>query len=134
MPLAMTPKLKIAVLGSLAVVTFDAAASLASRVLNFPYTSASIGSYIIYAAVGFLAWRIGGFRLAALTGAVLGLVDASAGWAVSEVLKANAPPTQELTPMLWVIIAITVMITATICSLSGAVVARLLRRPAAPAS
>jgi hypothetical protein len=130
----MHDRLKLAVYGSLAVLAFDAIASAASRAVPFPYARASAGSYIIYAVLGFLAWRLGRFSFAAQLGAILGLVDASAGWAISTALHAVTPPMPAITPILWAVVAITVMITGVICSLIGAAVAKLTTRAQAPTS
>lgn len=130
----MSNKFRLVAYGAGTVVAFDAIASLGSRVLQFQYTSASSGSYIIYATMGFFAWRAGGFGFTAQMGAILGLVDATAGWAVSTLLKATTPPMPDFTLLLWVIVAITVMVTGTICALIGGFAAKLTRRTPAPAS
>jgi hypothetical protein len=119
--------------GGIGVVVFDAVASVASRAFDFPYTRASIGSFVIYAVVGFVAGRRFGLAMAAAAGVFLGLVDASLGWAVSRALHANAPATPDVTPLLWVIVAITVSVTAAICAVIGGVVARATRKREAPA-
>lgn len=79
--------LKVAALGAVAVVAFDIAMSLASRQFGIPYTRGLLGSTAIYLFVGWFAARgaaAGGqVPAAALAGALVGLADASIGWAVS---------------------------------------------------
>ncbi len=74
---------KIVLSGCLGIVAFDALASIASRLLNFPYPYATVGSFVIYAVVGFTAARISSVKAAALAGAMVGLTEATVGWGVS---------------------------------------------------
>lgn len=72
--------------GALAVVVFDAIAAFASRKMEVPYGWATVGSWILYAGFGYLAARahpIAAVEAALLTGVVLGITDATAGWATS---------------------------------------------------
>jgi hypothetical protein len=81
---ALTEQLRrIVVFGLIAVVAFDALAAVASRRLSFWYPYATIGSWLIYATVGLLAGRAASVRAAAATGAALGFVEATLGWAIS---------------------------------------------------
>lgn len=75
----MTPKVRLILFGSVAIIVFDAAASLASKQLGFPYAHAAAGSVVLYAIGGFLAGRQAGLVFAAQLGAMLGLVDATLG-------------------------------------------------------
>ena len=82
----MVPWMRIALFGAVAVVCFDVIAAGVSRVTGIPYGWATFGSWLLYAAIGFLAARAtpdAPLRGAALAGLVLGLADASAGWAAS---------------------------------------------------
>jgi len=82
----MVPWVRIAVFGAVAVVCFDVIAAGASRVTGIPYGWATLGSWLLYAWIGFLAARAAPgapLRAAALSGLILGLTDASAGWAAS---------------------------------------------------
>jgi hypothetical protein len=86
------PVLRIAAAGALAVVAFDAAASLASRAAAVSYAWATVGSWLLYAGFGLLAARAAPaapVRTAALVGAALGLTDATLGWAVSWAIGAG---------------------------------------------
>ena len=53
----MTTSTKIALLGSFAVVLIDAVAASLARAMNYPYSRAMIGSFIIYGVSGYLAAR-----------------------------------------------------------------------------
>ncbi|PPT35780.1 hypothetical protein XarbCFBP8132_19730 [Xanthomonas arboricola] len=75
--------LKFFALSCLAVIVFDAVASLVSLVLGFPYTYAAFGSAILYIAFGFFANSKFGFWAAVLLGLAMGITDATLGWAVS---------------------------------------------------
>ncbi len=124
----MTSKLRLVLLLSGAIVLFDAAASIASRQLGFPYTDATVGSYILYAIGGFLAARRADLAFAAQVGAVLGLVDATLGWAVSSAIHPNVPPMPHLTLAMWLFVAIVVVLTSVVCALVGGAVGRATRR------
>ena len=97
--------LKVAVLGAVAIVAFDIAMSLASRQFGIPYTIGLVGSTTIYLLVGWIAARGtsggGQVRAAALAGALVGLTDASFGWAVSWYLGPGRTPDGALTLPSW---------------------------------
>ncbi|MGH2943577.1 MAG: hypothetical protein ACRDLN_12475 [Solirubrobacteraceae bacterium] len=70
--------------GGVAVVVFDALAALASKTLEFDYALAELGSVLIYVAAGYAVGRVrGDLRACSVAGALVSLVDATAGWAVS---------------------------------------------------
>ena len=72
--------------GVIAVIAFDTVASIASRATDIPYFWATFGSWIVYIGIGYFAARINPespLRVAAITGLISGLADASLGWAVS---------------------------------------------------
>jgi hypothetical protein len=125
----VTPKLRLVLLLSGAIVLFDAVASIASRQLGFPYTNATIGSYILYAIGGFLAARRVDVTFAAQLGAVLGLVDATLGWAVSSAIGPNVPPMPRLTIGTWLFVTIVVVVTSVVCALVGGAIGRATRKP-----
>ena len=113
----MTPyQFKVVALGAAAVVAFDLLASLASRQFGFAYARATIGSYLIYAAIGFFAARAPSSNpigAAAIAAAIAGLVDASVGWAVSWVLgPGRLPEGTPLTVTRWLGVAIFVIALA----------------------
>jgi hypothetical protein len=112
-----------------AIVLFDAAASIASKQVGFPYTNAAVGSYILYAIGGFLAARQADIGFAAQLGAVLGLVDATLGWAVSSAIGPNVPSMPSITIATWVFVAIVVVLTSMVCALLGGAIGRATRKP-----
>ena len=130
----MTPKLRLVLFLSGAIVLFDAGASIASRQLGFPYTNAAVGSYILYAIGGFLAARQANLAFAAQVGAVLGLVDATLGWVVSSAIGPNVPPMPRLTIGTWLFVTIVVVVTSVVCALVGGAIGRATRRSSGSAA
>jgi hypothetical protein len=103
-----------------AIVAYDAAMAWASGALGFRYSHALVGSCLLYGAFGFLGARRFGMGRALLLGAWVGLVDASAGWAVSWAIGASrlasgAPSFGE-----WLPIAALVATVALVCAAAGA--------------
>lgn len=92
--------LKFLLLASLSVVVFDAAASVASLAFGFSYSCATIGSAILCMAFAFSAARMSGFRIALLTGMVMGVTDVTIGWAVSWAIGPGRIDI-DLTPSVW---------------------------------
>ena len=74
---------KVVALGALAILAFDVLASLASRAIGFPYSYAVFGSWLIYAACGYLVGRQTDVGTAALGVAMIAGVEATIGWALS---------------------------------------------------
>ena len=107
--------------GALAVVVFDAIAAFASRKMEVPYGWASVGSWILYAGFGYLAARsfpAAPIQAALFTGIVLGVTDATAGWATSWVIGAGR--VAGLTVSRWLLTAISVAgIAAGVAALGG---------------
>lgn len=128
----MSDHAKIIVAGGIAVVAYDLLASLASRGFGFPYARASIGSYLLYLAIGFVAARSAStapIQNAAIAAGVAGLVDASVGWAVSWALgPARLPSGITLTIGRWMSAALFVIVLAAAVGAIGGVAGR--RRPA----
>lgn len=124
---------KIILAGAGAVVAYDMLASLASRAVGFPYARASIGSYLLYLAIGFVAARAASsapIKHAAVAAGVAGLVDASLGWAVSWALgPGRLPSGLTLTAARWVSTAVLVIVLAAAVGAIGGIAGR---RPPAP--
>ena len=112
---------EITVSGALAVVVFDAIAAFASRKMEVPYGWASVGSWILYGGFGYLAARAyptGPIQAALMTGIVLGVTDATAGWATSWAIGAGR--VAGLTMTKWLLTAISVAgIAAGVAALGG---------------
>jgi len=115
----------IIAIGVIAVILFDALASIASRMWDFPYARASVGSYFLYLAIGFVAGRNATSSRAA-TGAVAagiaGFADASVGWAVSWQIGPGRTPTGTISPMQWWLVAVFVVVFAAAIGFFGGVV------------
>ena len=127
---------RVAAFGSVAIVLFDLVASLGSKYFGFPYARATIGSCLVYLAIGFLAAR-GADRnpvtSAALTAALAGVVEAAAGWAVSWIVgPGRLPDGASLTVPRWVVAVVTVAIMAAMCGAVGGFAGR--RPPSAVAA
>jgi hypothetical protein len=107
--------------GALAVVVFDAIAAFASRKMEVPYGWASVGSWILYGGFGYLAahaYPTASIQAALLTGIVLGVTDATAGWATSWAIGVGR--VAGLTVSKWLLTAISVAgIAAGVAALGG---------------
>jgi hypothetical protein len=82
---------RLVLLGVLTVIAFDALASLASRSLDFPYLYATIGSLLIYAALGFTLGRTASVSFAAASVAVIAFTEATIGWWLSGIIGPGKP-------------------------------------------
>ena len=126
----MLPRTRIIAIGVVAVVTFDALASIASRVTGIPYFWASFGSWILYIGIGYFAGRTtpqSPVRVAALTGLVSGFADASLGWAASWAIGPGKVA-GGITPTQWLFTAIVVSALATGFAALGGDLSRRFRR------
>jgi len=119
---------KIVLLSFLAVVAFDALAGIASQAVGFPYAYAAFGSALLYILFAWLITRISGFWAAVLLGMAMGLIDASAGWAVSWVIGAGRLPPGTLTVTVWLVTAVSVVILGAIYGLIGGGIGAIARR------
>lgn len=126
---ARTHALRIVAWGAGAVIAFDLAMSLASKMLRLPYGWGMVGSTVIYFAVGMLVTRSRDvqhpFRHVVAVAALVALVDASLGWAISWQVGPGRPDTP-LTAVVWLWTALFVMIVAIVTALLGGVAGRLL--------
>src|SRR5512147_1657727 len=114
--------LKTALLGIVAVVAFDAIASLASVRFGFAYVNATVGSAVVYATFGLLAGCTRTLVTSAMVGAVMGLTDATLGWAVSWYIGPGRLPPGQLTIASWAKSAVTVVIIAMMYAMIGGLV------------
>lgn len=120
--------LKFFALSSLAVIVFDAIASVASLALGFPYTYAAFGSAVLYIAFAFFAAREFGFWVAVLLGATMGITDATIGWAVSWAIGPGRLAAGALTPSVWLYTAAFVVVLGIIYGLIGGGIGALAGR------
>jgi len=110
------------------VVVFDAIASLASLAIGFNYEYSAFGSLVLYGAFGYWASRVRTILFALIAGALMGLADASLGWAVSWILGPGRWGPGALTLPTWALIALQVTVVAALCALLGGVVGKYLPR------
>jgi len=73
----------VILLGGATILAFDTIGSLASLRFTFPYSRLMFGSFAIYFAVGFVTAASESVTSAAVTAAIVGLVESTAGWAIS---------------------------------------------------
>jgi hypothetical protein len=106
----MSPIPRIVLAGVIGIVVFDALASVASRSFGFPYVYATVGSWLIYAMVGFAIGRIAPVSYAAGGVAVVALAESTIGWWLSWIIgpgrtkSGTINSTQVLTAIITVII------------------------------
>ena len=83
----------VAVVGAGAVLVLDTIGAIGALRLGFRYERLMPVSFALYALAGALVVRAGGSPAdGAAVGAVLGLVDATLGWAISWWLGPGRPP------------------------------------------
>lgn len=127
----MTPRTRIFVTAIIAIVAFDALASIASRTTGTPYYWATFGSWILYIGIGYFAGRAipeSPIRTAGITGLVAGIADASLGWLTSWAIGPGKVA-GGITPVQWLFTAIFVTALATGFAALGGVIARSNRGP-----
>lgn len=118
---------RVVLLSAAAILVYDTGMSAASRVLGFPYASAAIGSYVIYAAAGFFGARAGGgIGWGGLAGLAAGLTDATVGWLISAAIGPGRPPPGSGV-ILIAFAAVYVTALAGVVGILGALAARLFR-------
>jgi len=122
----VTPWVRVTLAGIVALMAFDALASIATRLTGVPYTSWIIGSWLLYGATGYAAARAvphAPVQAAAMAGLALGLADATAGWAISWALGPGRVP-EGLTVMRWARTAVLVAAMAAGVAAFGGVLGR----------
>ena len=119
-----TSAFRVALVGMGAVIVFDAIASLASLRIGFNYEYSAYGSMLLYGAFGYWAGRVRTIPFAAIVGALMGLVDASLGWAVSWILGPGRWESGTLSITAWALIALQVVVVAAFCGLLGGVLGK----------
>lgn len=119
---------KILIIGIIAILILDVIGSLASKTFNFNYANLTFLSLLVYGLVGFKATQIQNLKTAALLGGIIGLVDATAGWALSTAIGANVGNIKfTITPITWLITAVFVTCVAAACGLIGGALANFKR-------
>jgi hypothetical protein len=97
--------------GALAIVAFDLLASVASRGIGFRYSYATVGSWLIYAAFGFVIGRRADVGVASIGVAVIAGTEATIGWAPSWAIGPGRPLNG--TPRLGVLVTTVILVAIT---------------------
>lgn len=97
---------KILLWGIIAVALLDTIGSIASRKLDFDYSSLSYVSFVVYGATCFLAARTKDLKTGVIYGMILGFFDSTIGLKISMLLEANTSTNLELTTGLWIYIVV----------------------------
>lgn len=122
----MSPFARVVLIAAATVLLYDAVAATASRALGFPYGSASVGSWLIYAGAAFFATRAtGSLWMGVLAAAAAGLVDSTAGWLISAWIGPGRPE-PGASPGAIATAVVLVPLMAGAVGLVGALAARLL--------
>jgi hypothetical protein len=131
----MSRSVRGALYGVVAVLVLDTLGSLASRALGFDYGSLSFVSTLIYAAVGAYVGLGAPLSRAATAAAVVGLVEATIGWAISWAIGPGRPEPGDPSSAASIAFAVVfVTLLAAGVGTIGGWLARRSRRPAAPAA
>ena len=93
----MSTTFRIALYGAAAITAFDVLASAASRALKFPYSYATVGSWLIYAIVAFVVGRRAAIPAAIAATMLVGFVEATLGWWLSWLIGPGRGPTGTVT-------------------------------------
>jgi 2-methylcitrate dehydratase PrpD len=101
-------------------------------VLEFPYTDLAIVSSLIYTTFGFLAAKRVNISAGAAVGAILGLTDATIGWAISWSIGPGYVPEAAGRPLVIAAIILYVIAIAAGCAFVGAITAKIWARLATP--
>ena len=116
---------KTVLFGALGVLCFDTLGATASRILGFRYGLLTIGTYIIYTFVSYKAGRQAGMAAALTTGASLGLVDSTLGWAISWAIGPGRP-SQVISTVAIAVTCVFVIGLGAVLGLVGGVLARAI--------
>ena len=108
---------------ALLVLAVDALAAAASRELGFRYESLALVSAVMYALIGFVGARRTTMMRAAIATGIVGLVDATLGWAIQTALH---PTGEAITAGAIAVVVVLVPFTATFLGLAGAFLERFI--------
>ncbi|MBL8205957.1 MAG: hypothetical protein JNM09_17105 [Blastocatellia bacterium] len=120
---------KVVYAASIAVLIFDALASIVSRTFEVRYYYFSFGSLIIYFLAGAYTAKTGRLRDAFINLMLIGLVDASIGWLITGFIKpfqTGNPKPESIVEFL--LIAAFVMAIAVVVGGAGYLVKRLTNK------
>ena len=120
---------RLVVIGIAVVLVFDTVASLASLSFGFPYQNATIGSMVIYCALGYFAFRLGGIAAVLKAAILVELVEVFVGWPISWFMGPGALPEGQRTPAVMAASVVVIFLLALFSALGGAGLARLFHGP-----
>lgn len=116
----MKKPLSIFLAGILAVTLLDSLGAIASKQLSFNYSLFSIVSFIVYIGFAFLLKRQADKKTTIILTGLLGLFDATIGWKLSELLRANTAENNiEITTTILITTAIFMTLFASLLGLLG---------------
>lgn len=111
----------IFLLGVLLVTLLDSLGAIASRTFDFKYSNLSTVSTLLYLLIAFLITKKTDIKTGVIFSGLLGLFDATIGWKISMLLKANVGNLKtEINIGVWMIMAILMALFASIIGLIGA--------------
>ena len=79
-----------------AITILDALGAVASRVLNFKFTSLTVLSFAIYTLIGYFISPKCGLSIALLSSLIVGFYDGIVGWNLCKICKANFGVSDEI--------------------------------------
>ncbi|MDQ3798591.1 MAG: hypothetical protein M3384_04005 [Acidobacteriota bacterium] len=115
----------IILIGAFAVVIFDTLGSLTSRRFGFPYHWLTIGSFLIYAAVGFAASKSNGLTSAPLAGGITSLVDSTLGWYISWIIGPGRPAIKMDSNVIFLMVVF-ITLTGAVVGFIGGLIGRVI--------
>jgi hypothetical protein len=115
--------------GAVAVLALDTIGALASRTLGFEYAMLAPISFLLYAATGAYVGLTERVSRAVIAGAVVGVIDATLGWAISWVIGPGQPQAGERITLFGLFnTALFVAVLSAVGAAIGAWLARWARR------
>ncbi len=114
----------ITFLGALTVLLYDTVGSHLSILFGFDYSWLSLGSFLIYAAIGCAASRHS-LIVGVVAATTVGIIDSTLGWYISWIIGPGR--TEEISLGTVVFVVIFVATVSAISGLLGAFVARALK-------
>jgi hypothetical protein len=105
----------VVLMGAFIVILFDTFASIASASFQLDYSLFSVGSFLIYAVIGYGGAKSGNLTMAVLAAAIVGLIDSTLGWYVSWIIG----PGRSAIELDLIALGITIIFVIIIASLIG---------------
>jgi hypothetical protein len=123
----MKPEYKILLIGIFTIALFDTLGSIASRQFNFNYAFLAPVSFIIYGVFAFFAAKKKDLITGLFVATAMGLFDATFGWEISILLRANTGGLNNSpTRAEWIGAAMFVVLFAALVGLIGAGLAKII--------